>query len=461
MTALNLSKFVKLPFSENAWFDVEAFANSVHIGVRFLDNVLSRTKYPIPEIEAQASTYRRVGLGITGLGDMLAMMNLKYGSEKAVDFTDGVMKLMRDESYSYSADLAKEKGAFLAYNEEFLFGGFVQQLPLAIQAKIEQNGIRNAYLGTVAPTGTTSLSLGNNCSSGVEPIFALKYQRSYRTGDSIDEKATETVYNNAYLIYKEMFGEDAEIPESFVTSNDLTIDEHIAMQAVVQKYIDQSVSKTITLPSGSSKEDMKDVYFKAWKMGLKGCTVFNPDGKLAGILFTEDQKSSKPMSERPRELPANVHEFVHKKQKYHALVGLSTETGTPYEIFVIQHDEENYRKWVGDFSIVREDSDHYALYYNGEMIIDKITEEFGYADEAPFTCLAVSGMMRSGIPMDKIVETLNKKTLITSFPKALGRVLKNYVVESDGEVHCPECDAVMDRVEGCYMCKNCGYGRCG
>jgi ribonucleoside-diphosphate reductase alpha chain len=448
------------PFTPKAYFNVEAFEKSTGYGVRFLDNVLDRTRYPIPEIAEQALKYRRVGLGITGLGDMLVMMNMKYGSTKAVDFTDGIMRLMRDISYETSADLANEKGAFIAYNEEFLYGGFVQKLPQSVLQKIAQYGIRNAYLGTVAPTGTTSLSLGNNCSSGVEPIFALKYQRSYRTGNSIDEKATETVYNNAYLDYVKIHGADAPIPESFVTSNDLSIDDHISMQAVVQKYIDQSVSKTITLPTGSNKEDMKDVYFKAWEMGLKGCTVFNPDGKLSPILFTEDKKTTENLTERPKILPAKVHEFTHLKKKYYALVGLTTETSIPYEVFVIQHVEENYRKWVGEFSIVREGSDHYALYYNGEMLLDKITEEFGYADEAPFTCLVVSALMRKGTSMDEIVDTLNKKTLATSFPKALGRVLKNYVEETDGEVHCPECDSVMNRVEGCYMCQNCGYGKC-
>lgn len=461
LTALNLAKFVRHPFTDKSHFDFEAFIKSVKVGVRFLDNVLSRTKYPIPEIEEQANKYRRIGLGITGLADMLAMVGYKYGSEKAVRLTEGVMSAMRDTSYDYSAELAQEKGSFLAYNEEFLFGGFVQQLPNHIQEKIAEHGIRNAYLGTVAPTGTTSLSLGNNCSSGVEPIFALKYQRSYRIGDSIDEKATETVYNNAYLEFIDQFGEEAPTPDSFVTSNDLTIDDHIKMQAVVQKYIDQSVSKTITLPTGSSKEDMKDVYYKGWENGLKGCTVFNPDGKLQAILFIEDKKPSEPLSERPKVLPANVHEFMHKRQKYHALVGMNPETNTPYEIFVIQHDNENYRKWVGDFSLVREDSDHYALYYNDKLLIDKVTEEFGYADEAPFTCLAVSNMMRNGNTMRTIVDTLSKKTLVTSFPKALGRVLSNYLEEDDGEVHCPECNEPMTRSEGCYVCLSCGYGKCG
>ncbi len=461
LSAVNLAKFVHNPFTDEAWFDTEEFVKTVGTGIRFLDNVLTQTEYPIPEVEEQAMKYRRIGLGITGLGDMLAMMGMKYGSEKAVDFVGGVMAVFRDTSYSTSSLLARDKGAFPGYKDDYLYGGFVSQLPKWLQEDIATTGMRNAYVGTVAPTGTTSLSLGNNCSSGVEPIFALKYNRSYRIGDDIDEKATETVYNNAYLEFIEAHGEDAVIPASFVTSNDLTVTDHIAMQSVVQKYIDQSVSKTITLPSGSSKEDMKHVYYEAWEKGLKGCTVFNPDGKLASVIFTDEKKTTEAISERPKVLPADVREFTHKGQRYHALIGIVPETEKPYEIFVVQQSEENYRKWVGDFSVIREKSDHYALYYNGECIIEDISENFGFADEAPFSCLSVSYMLQAGIPVEKVVKVLNKRTLITSFPKALGRVLKHYVVETDTKHHCPECDGVMNMVEGCMVCPDCGHGACG
>lgn len=460
LSAVNLAKFVGKPFTGAAYFKVEEFADTITAGVRFLDNVLTRTKYPIPEIEEQAHKYRRIGLGITALADMLAMMGLKYGSDEAVDFTDGIMRIFRDTSYRASVNLAKEKGRFPEYKDDFLFGGFVSQLPLDIQEEIAEYGIRNAYLGTVAPTGTTSLSLGNNCSSGVEPIFALKYNRSYRVGDDINEKATDTVYNNAYLEFLDMpeVDRDTPLPDYFVTSEDLSIEDHLKMQSVVQKYIDQSVSKTITLPTGSSMEDMKDVYIKAWKMGLKGCTVFNPDGKLASVIFTDDKKPSVETTERPEILPCEVKEFMHKGTRHYAFIGMLNDT--PYEVFVIQNPEENFRKWVGDFAIKRVKSDHYSLEYNGETVIAELAENFGFNEEIPFTCLAVSSMMRSSMTMSKIVETLNKKTLVTSFPKALGRVLKNFIDVDDGEVHCPDCDEPMNRVEGCYVCPSCGYGKC-
>jgi ribonucleoside-diphosphate reductase alpha chain len=201
--AINFSKFVLNPFEDDASLDKEALIKTIHTGVRFLDNVLDKTDYPLPQIKDRSKGERRIGLGFTGFADMLVKLKIKYGSEESIALIHEIGSLFRDESYRESIDIAKEKGSFPVLDrEKFIESGFCKRLPEDIRQDILKYGIRNIAINTVAPTGTTSLSLGQNCSSGIEPIFSLAYDRTYRTGTGEDTKV-ETIFDFGWLEYLE------------------------------------------------------------------------------------------------------------------------------------------------------------------------------------------------------------------------------------------------------------------
>lgn len=290
----NLIAFVKNEFTPDAYFDFEQYKKSIRIAVRFLDDVLDRTYYPLKKIEDFSKQWRRIGLGFTGLGDALAMLRITYGSDESLAICEKIAKTLRDESYAASIELAKEKGAFLSIDiEKLLQSNFIAQLPDEIKDGIKKYGLRNIALNTCAPNGTISLSIGQNCSSGIEPIFSLSYDRNIRTGNG-DEIKKETVYDYAWLKYiehyknthKEEITQDQlqniekqiSKPDYFVTTLDIDPYRGIDVQAIFQKYIDHSISKTANLPMGFTYDQYKDLFMYAYKKGLKGFTSFNPEG---------------------------------------------------------------------------------------------------------------------------------------------------------------------------------------
>jgi len=274
--ALNLTKFIVDPFTEDAHFNFNKFEKSIYTAVRFLDNVLDATDYPLEKIKERARGDRKIGLGFTGLADAMAMLNIRYGDEESKNLSEKIARALRDYSYIASVELAKEKGPFPNYNEKYLEGNFIKKLHQETINSIEDYGIRNVTLNTVAPTGTTSFSLGQNCSSGIEPIFSLQYDRKIRTGKD-DETTTETVYDYAWLLYREITS-NTEAPDTFVTTMDIDPYDAIDIQAIFQKYIDSSISKTANLPPGYTLDQYKDLFSYAYKNGLKGFTSFNPEG---------------------------------------------------------------------------------------------------------------------------------------------------------------------------------------
>lgn len=281
--AINLVKFVKNAFTDNAKFDYRDFEKTIKIGVRFLDDVLDVTDYPLDKIEKFSKKWRRIGLGFTGLGDALAMMRVKYGSPESLEICEKIAKTLRDGSYMASTDLAEEKGSFPSFDaDKILAAAFVQKLPKEIKDRIATVGLRNIALNTVAPTGTISLSVGNNCSSGIEPMFSLQYDRNIRTGNG-DETKKETVFDFAWLKYQEWarnnnIDASVKIPEYFVTSQEVDPYEGINVQAVFQEHIDHSISKTANLPTDYDFEKYSNLFMYAYKKGLKGFTSFNQNG---------------------------------------------------------------------------------------------------------------------------------------------------------------------------------------
>lgn len=250
--------------------DWESLADTVNVGVRLLDNVLDVNQYPIKEIEINCQKVRRIGLGIMGLGHALVKMGYKYGSEEGNAQVDKIMKFIKERSYEASTFLAVERGPFEAYTEDFLNSGFVKTLPRRIKQNIREHGVRNCALLTIAPTGTTSMVMGT--SSGIEPIFAPGYIRRYYDSDN---KSNDRILKEEIVIdplFKQLYEDGADM-SAFVATADLSVRNHMEVQAVCQKHIDNSISKTINIPRDYEIEDYGDLMLEFGPQ-LKGITVY-------------------------------------------------------------------------------------------------------------------------------------------------------------------------------------------
>ncbi|RME14783.1 MAG: adenosylcobalamin-dependent ribonucleoside-diphosphate reductase [Bdellovibrio sp.] len=272
--SFNLTQFVKHPFQSNADFDWERFEKFIPVAVRLLDNVIDVSAFPLPQQKRMAQGSRRIGLGLTGLADTLAFLGLSYGEEKGRKWAQKVVKTLCFKAYEASIELAKEKGPFPFFEKDkYLKSPFIQNLPVELQEKIQESGIRNSHLIAIAPTGTISL-LAGNVSSGIEPIFELSYSR--KALDSDRNFKEFKVYDYAYRKWLEEHSEEEKLPSVFITAYDLSSLQHIEMQADLQPYVDHSISKTIQVHPKISFEDFCQVYDWAYDKGLKGCTTYRP-----------------------------------------------------------------------------------------------------------------------------------------------------------------------------------------
>ncbi|MFP4562872.1 MAG: adenosylcobalamin-dependent ribonucleoside-diphosphate reductase [Spirochaetia bacterium] len=465
LSAVNLTAFVSAPFAGEARFDWGRFEKTVAVGVRFLDNVLDVTAYPLDKIREFSLQWRRIGLGFTGLGDVLCMLELRYGSKGSFEFAEELGRRLRDASYSASARLAYEKGPFPACEvDKLLEAEFVKSLPEDIRKAIRKTGLRNIGLNTVAPTGTISLALGQNCSSGIEPIFSLEYDRRIRTGKE-DETRTERVYDYAWLIFRDTYGGDIPAPDYFVTAADIRPKESIEMQAVLQRYIDHSISKTLNLPPGTTVEEYKELLLYAYDKGLKGFTSFNPEGSMQGILESGGERIVRRYApQRPKELPCDIHSFKGHDQDYIILTGLLN--GSLYELFVIDNPEmylDLKRYSVG--TVIKAAKGRYDLVIETGPVSIKVAD-FTRKFNSPNASLArfISMSLRHGTPLQFIVEQLNKDTNFLDCERGIARVLKKYIRDGEraitGEKLCGSCGEHLIYKEGCLTCPHCGWSKC-
>lgn len=480
LSSINLSRFVINPFTNEAYIDIPALLNTVKLGVRFLDNVLDATDYPLDKIEDFSKLWRRIGLGITGLGDMFAMLMIKYGSEDSIKVSNELSSKMMNKAYLSSVELAKEKGSFPSYDGgEVLKGEFIKKLDRPVQDGIAKYGLRNIGLLTIAPTGTTSFSLGENCSSGIEPIFSIKYDRTVKDLSVAGQETltTETVYDYAWLKFLQQkenasiqYGDGA--PEYFVTTKDIDPRASIKVQQAWQNHIDHSISKTLNLPPGTSKEEYDGLFHEAWKAGLKGFTTFNPDGSMKGILDYGDKKEEPAeriirhnAPRRPKELPCDIYEVRVKSVPMLVLVGLLH--GEPYEFFCTPNEgkiiDVKHHK-TGIIKKVRRGR-YDLIITNGKDKV--IAEDIGHTFDEEFRTIARlgSGMLRHGADIKFVMDQLQKTGDMASFQKATSRALKNYL--TDGKIktygEAPKCEVCKEELimkDGCSMCPSCGWSKC-
>ena len=264
--SFNLTQYV----THSGDFDYDQMKKDIHHVVRAMDNVIDKTSYPLPQQKQEAKNKRRMGLGVTGLANAGEMMGLPYATEKFLDFQREVLACLRDECYTASAMLAAEKGAFPMFKRDlYLQGEHIKTLPERVRNLIQQHGIRNSHLTSIAPTGTISLS-ADNVSSGIEPPFSLFYDRTIQTFDGPIVERVED-----YAFARQVSGR---------TANEIEASEHMSVLLVAQQYIDSACSKTCNVGDHVKFEEFKKLYYDAWKGGAKGCTTFRASGKRFGVL---------------------------------------------------------------------------------------------------------------------------------------------------------------------------------
>ncbi len=309
--SIDLTRMVKNPFSSHAGFDYEPFKQLVRVAVRMLDNVLDVTAWPLPEQQQEAQNKRRVGLGFTGLGDALVMLGKRYDTIDARAFAADITRIMRDEAYQASVDLAIERGAFpLLDAEKYLAASrFASRLPDELKNKIRQYGIRNSHLLSIAPTGTISLAFADNASNGIEPAFSWFYTRKKRMPDGTTKDYS--VEDHAWRVFKKQGGDVSKLPPAFVSALEISAIDHMKMVAAVAPFIDTSISKTVNVPADYPYEDFKELYTEAWKAGLKGLATYRPNSVLGSVLSVTPEPNG-PLSNFPPQAGERVNESLRE-----------------------------------------------------------------------------------------------------------------------------------------------------
>ena len=280
--SLNLTRFVLSPFTSAARIDFEGLADTARVAVRMLDNVIDASRYPLRRQAENARGSRRIGLGVTGLADALVMLGVAYGGDRSLAIAADIMRHICHAAYCASIALAKEKGSFPYFDrDKYLQGAFIRSLPDDIRNGIAMQGIRNSHLIAIAPTGTISL-LAGNVSNGLEPIFAASYVRNVLAEDGTPKEFVLT--DHALDLWRETTGAATGAPEGFVTAAELPVNAHLAMQAALQPFVDNSISKTINVPEDCPFTEFRQVYDRAYDLGLKGCTTFRPNPVTGAVL---------------------------------------------------------------------------------------------------------------------------------------------------------------------------------
>ena len=287
--SFNLTRYVRSPFSDTATIDWQQLRDDIGIAVRFLDNIIDISRFPLVRHQAYETGSRRIGLGVTGLADALIMLGLSYNDSEALDQAASIMEFIRDNSYAASITLAREKQPFPFFQvDEYLHSPFIRKLPQELQAQIKQYGIRNSHLLAIAPTGTISL-LAGNVSSGIEPVYDLQAKRRVlnHDGEFIDFK----VRDYAWKLWQQLNGNEP-LPEYFQTALMIEPRDHLNMQAALQPFVDNAISKTINVPEDYPFEDFVGLYHEAYRAGLKGCTTYRPNPVTGAILSVDEIQRS-------------------------------------------------------------------------------------------------------------------------------------------------------------------------
>ena len=300
--SINLAALVQDPFGPAAALDTARLEDRVATAIRFLDNIIDISRYPLKRQRREAVAKRRIGLGITGLADALIFLGARYDSEAGRQMAATWMRLIQKSAYRASAELAAEKGRFPLYDRDAILAApNVAALDDKTRCRIARHGLRNGCLTSIAPTGTISL-LAGNVSSGIEPVFDFRYRRRVLAADGT--RHDETVEDYAYALYRRLNPGDGPLPAAFVRAGDLSPSAHLAMQAALQPHVDSAISKTINVPAETSFADFEAIYLEADALGLKGCTTYRPTPVRGAVLQPETVGISPDTADEP--MPSNA-----------------------------------------------------------------------------------------------------------------------------------------------------------
>jgi ribonucleoside-diphosphate reductase alpha chain len=279
--SINLSAFVCKPFAADAELDFDGIARTAGTAVRMLDNVIELSHFPLPAQKQQAQGTRRIGLGVTGLADALILLGLSYDDPAARELAAQTMRTIAHAAYRTSIALAREKGAFPRFEPApYLESLFIRSLPQEIRSAINSFGIRNSHLLAIAPAGTISL-LAGNVSSGMEPVYEFQFKRKILTAEGLETEYP--LQDHALVVWRKQIG-DRPLPAFFVTAADLQPEAHLSMQAAIQQYVDNAISKTVNVPEQIGFAQFKSLYDRAFELGLKGCSLFRPNSITGAVL---------------------------------------------------------------------------------------------------------------------------------------------------------------------------------
>lgn len=525
LMVVNLTSFVKDPFTGNAQFDFEEFGKAVYVAQRLMDDLvdlevecvdrvlakIDRDPQPdhVKKIERDLWTKirtaglngRRTGLGVTGLGDALAALDLKYGSDGSIQMTEFIYRHLARWAHYSSLVMAKERGAFPVWDYEkekdhkYLKSimDTISPLDKDTHDMWRTTGRRNIALTTTAPVG--SVSILTQTTSGIEPAFLLSYKRRRKITqgdltsrvdfvDPMGDKWQEyTVYHHWFKKWMDITGKSdpQESPYWGGTANDIDWTKSVEIQAAAQKWIDHSISKTCNLPNSATRETVNDVYMRAWKSGCKGFTVYR-DGCRTGVLVQADEPKKEKKTDdgrliprRPKSLPCDIHRANVRNgetsESWLVLVGLNE--GKPYEVFCgIPENIEIPKKYKSGILIKNGKRDGVTTYNlqvpvgdDENLVFKDIINLFDNPTQGAFS-RTVSLALRHEVPLHYVVEQLqkDKSSDMFSFARVIARVLKGYIKDgtASSEKGCPQCgNTELVYQEGCLSCKNCSYSKCG
>jgi len=536
LIAINLYSYVKHPFTENATFDMTLFKEHVQHAQRLMDDIIDLeiekidqilekiSNDPEPDdikrvevdlwkkIRRQTLKGRRTGLGITAEGDMLAALNIRYGSNHAIAFSTEVHKQLALAAYRSSVTMARERGAFPVYSSmKEAANPFILRMKDADERLYDDMirfGRRNIALLTIAPTG--SVSLCTQTTSGIEPAFKVAYNRKRKVNpnDLNNRKTTRDengdfweeyhVFHPKFFVFAETLGitkdqlykmsnEEMHVlfeksPYFKATSADTDYLKKVELQGSVQKWVDHSISVTINLPEETTQDTVGSLYVKAWESGCKGMTVYR-EGSRGGVLVDSNEKEKKKnviqnteqqqILKRPKELKAEIVRFKNDNEDWVAFIG--TKEGRPYEIFTGKAEVDRFPlpQTLNTGFIIKNKMDdgrkqYDFMYYDAdgyEVILRGLSRCFN--PEFWNYAKMISALLRHDIPVESVVniiEGLNfREETINSWKNGVIRALKKFIADgtkAKGQM-CPQCSEPLVFKEGCLGCSACGYEKCG
>ncbi len=464
---INLSAFYDADLHDLNW---NALRHTIQVSTRFLDNIVDVTPYFEKTNEDNQQNERRIGLGTMGLGELLIQMHLRYGSPESLKFIQKLYRFITTEAYLYDTQLAQEKGSFPAFNAKlFLQSGFMQRMPEDVQKAVEQYGMRNVTILTQAPTGSVGTMVGT--STGIEPFYALHYTRQSRLG--LDQQYVPIA---AQWIDQHP---DQELPPYFVGAMDLTPEEHVYVQAVIQEWTDSSISKTTNAPSTYTIEDTAKLYELAYDTGCKGITIYRDQSRAEQVLRTDAPLAPNPATASPSEshpseppvypVPSLIHGTTYRKETPAgtARVVINEENSNPFEVFMLLgragSEVQSFMEALGRIiSLYLRSSDHLTPRERLALVADQLqgiggANQMGLGPNRVLSVVDALGQLLAS-HLDSPRSFTEQAAAALETPQEQPVPTKN---PSNSYDLCPQCGATsIIREEGCLHCISCGYSKC-